>query len=94
MPEDAAIPNVPTPVVDPSVVAGVQQLFARYARAADDHDYDAWSALFCADALFVFGADECRGRERIRTWLSDRLGGITGFHSIVNVALDVGPDGR
>jgi len=66
-------------------------LFARYARRADDHDYDAWGELFSPDAVFAFGSDECRGREAIRAWLADRLGGAVCFHSIVNI--DVVPDG-
>ena len=60
-------------------------LFARYARLADDHDYEGWSDLFCPDALFAFGSEEVRGREEIRQWLADRFGALTAFHSIVNV---------
>lgn len=69
--------------------SNVAALLARYAHRADDHDYDGWADLFCADAHFQFGQEECRGRPAIRDWLAERLGPLTGFHSIVNVEVDV-----
>ena len=44
-------------VPEPTIVTGVQDLFARYAHRIDRRDFDGFAELFTEDARFALGDD-------------------------------------
>ena len=47
----------------------VRRLLALYCQLLDDSRYDDWSQLFTADALWVLGEREYRGRPAIKAYM-------------------------
>lgn len=47
-------------------LARIEQFLYREARYADQHDYDAWEALWTDDALYSVPAATCRATRALR----------------------------
>jgi 3-phenylpropionate/cinnamic acid dioxygenase small subunit len=69
--------------MDPSIVIGVQDLFAQYAHRIDARDFDAFGELFTADA----------GRDAIKGFLRGVMSNPGGTHIITNVSVRDGGKG-
>jgi 3-phenylpropionate/cinnamic acid dioxygenase small subunit len=78
-------------VPDPTAVAEIQDLVARYARLCDDRDVDGWASLFASGARFEIrrptGASESYAGDGIRQWLVDQQRNPAGCHSTTNVSV-------
>jgi len=80
-------------VPDPATVAGVQDLFARYAHRIDRRDFDGFGELFTVDADYSLAGNEQRGREAIKDFLRGVMTSPGGVHFITNVSVRAGTDG-
>lgn len=78
------------PGPDPAVLAGVQDLLARYARAIDDRRLDDCAALFAEDAVLVVNGQRHDGRPAIRAWMDELAKNPAGRHLTVNVVVEAG----
>ncbi len=54
-------------VPEPTIVTGVQDLFAQYAHRIDGRDFDGFAELFTADADYSLAGNAQQGRDAIRT---------------------------
>jgi len=79
---------------EPSVIVGVQDLFARYAHTIDRRDFDAFADLFTSDARLAIGDDGAEGRAAIREFMIGVMKNPGGAHIITNVSPRVAADGR
>jgi uncharacterized protein (TIGR02246 family) len=80
-------------VPEPSTVAGVQDLFARYAHRIDRRDFDGFGELFTVDADYSLAGNEQRGREAIKDFMRSVMTAPGGAHIITNVSVRAGADG-
>ncbi len=53
-----------TAAMDPSIVIGVQDLFAQYAHRIDGRDFDGFGLLFTADADYSLAGNASAGPRR------------------------------
>ena len=81
-------------VPEPTTVAGVQDLFARYAHRIDRRDFPGFAALFTDDASFSLADDSCQGRAAIESFMQDRMKAPGGAHIITNIGVRAAGDGR
>ncbi|MBW8825781.1 MAG: nuclear transport factor 2 family protein [Acidobacteria bacterium] len=79
---------------DPNIFAGVNDLFARYARTMDDRRLDDCLALFADDAILVVGGNTHTGKTQIRAWMATLSGSRAGRHLTVNVIVDADDQGH
>lgn len=72
----------------------IRSLMFRYARAADAHDWEAWSLCWTEDAAFEYGPFGAhRGRVAIRDACSAAEAGYAAMqHSLTNLDVDVSGD--
>jgi uncharacterized protein (TIGR02246 family) len=80
-------------VPEPSTVAGVQDLFARYAHRIDRRDFDGFGELFTVDADYSLAGNEQQGREAIKELMRKVMTAPGGAHIITNVSVRAGTDG-
>ena len=79
--------------MDPSIVIGVQDLFAQYAHRIDGRDFDAFGELFTADADYALATNERKGPEAIKEFLRGVMTSPGGTHIITNVSVRDGAHG-
>jgi len=79
---------------DPTVIVGVQDLFARYAHTIDRRDFDAFADLFTEDANLAVGDAGAAGRGAIREFMVGIMKNPGGAHIITNVSARPTADGR
>lgn len=78
----------------------IEDLLGRYALAVDFNDEDGYGALFAEDAVLVHGTGVEQGRQEIVSFMrgfapaEDGLRPSRWQHNIVNLVLDVAPDGQ
>jgi uncharacterized protein (TIGR02246 family) len=72
---------------EPTTIAGVQDLFARYAHTIDRRDFAGFAELFAEDAQFALADNECRGRDNIRVFMTGAMKAPGGTHIITNVSV-------
>src|SRR6187200_423229 len=76
----------------PSIVIGVQDLFAQYAHRIDRRDFDAFGELFTADADYALATNRRQGREAIKEFLRGVMTSPGGAHIITNVSVAANVD--
>jgi uncharacterized protein (TIGR02246 family) len=81
-------------VPEPTIVSGVQDLFARYAHRIDRRDFAGFAELFTEDARFFLADDGCEGRAAIEQFMAARMTAPGGAHIITNVSVRASDDGR
>jgi uncharacterized protein (TIGR02246 family) len=79
---------------DPSVIVGVQDLFARYAHTIDRRDFDAFADLFTADGRLGLGDTGAEGRGAIHDFMQGVMKNPGGAHIITNVSARAAGDDR
>jgi len=79
--------------MDPSIVIGVQDLFAQYAHRIDARDFDAFGDLFTSDADYSLAGNAQQGREAIKDFLRSVMTNPGGAHIITNVSVRDGANG-
>ena len=79
--------------MDPSIVIGVQDLFAQYAHRIDARDFDAFGDLFTADADYSLAGNAQQGRDAIKDFLRGVMTNPGGTHIITNVSVRDGAIG-
>jgi uncharacterized protein (TIGR02246 family) len=79
--------------MDPSIVIGVQDLFAQYAHRIDARDFDGFGELFTADADYSLAGNAQQGRDAIKDFLRGVMKSTGGAHIITNVSVRAGADG-
>lgn len=78
---------------EPSIVTGVQDLFARYALRIDDRDFDGFGDLFTTDADYALAGNAQHGRDAITDFMRSVMTSPGGAHIITNVSVRAGADG-
>jgi uncharacterized protein (TIGR02246 family) len=81
-------------VPEPTTVAGVQDLYARYAHTIDRRDFAAFADLFAEDARFALADNACEGRDNIREFMIGAMKAPGGTHIITNVSVRADDGGR
>ena len=81
-------------VPEPTTVAGVQDLYARYAHTIDRRDFAAFADLFAEEARFALADNECEGRDNIRDFMIGVMKAPGGTHIITNVSVRAADGGR
>ena len=79
--------------MDPSIVTGIQDLFAQYAHRIDRRDFDAFGELFTTDADYSLAGNAQQGRDAITGFLRGVMTNPGGTHIITNVSVRTGDDG-
>jgi uncharacterized protein (TIGR02246 family) len=79
--------------MDPSIVTGIQDLFAQYAHRIDGRDFEGFGELFTTDADYSLGGNEQQGRDAITGFLRGVMTNPGGTHIITNVSVRTGDDG-
>ncbi len=79
--------------MDPSIVIGVQDLFAQYAHRIDARDFDAFGELFTTDADYSLAGNAQQGRDAITGFLRGVMTNPGGTHIITNVSVREGGNG-
>jgi uncharacterized protein (TIGR02246 family) len=79
---------------DPSIIVGVQDLFARYAHTIDRRDFDAFADLFTEDARLGVGDAGAEGRSAIREFMVGIMKNPGGAHIITNISARPTDGGR
>jgi uncharacterized protein (TIGR02246 family) len=79
--------------MDPSIVIGVQDLFAQYAHRIDARDFDAFGDLFTSDADYSLAGNAQQGRDAIKDFLRGVMTNPGGSHIITNVSVRDGASG-
>jgi uncharacterized protein (TIGR02246 family) len=80
-------------VPEPTIVTGVQDLFARYAHRIDRRDFDGFGLLFTVDADYSLAGNDQRGRDAIVELMRSVMTAPGGSHIITNVSVRAGADG-
>ena len=78
--------------MDPSIVIGVQDLFAQYAHRIDGRDFDAFGELFTTDADYSLAGNAQQGRDAILGFLRGVMTNPGGTHIITNVSVRASAD--
>ena len=81
-------------VPEPSIVLGVQDLYARYAHRIDRRDFDGFGELFTEGAQFALADNEQQGRDAIRDFMRSVMTKPGGSHIITNVSVRHAGNGR
>jgi uncharacterized protein (TIGR02246 family) len=81
-------------VLEPTIVAGVQDLYARYAHRIDRRDFPAFAELFTEDARLAVADNGAEGRDAIREFMIGIMKAPGGTHIITNVSVRGADDDR
>src|SRR5215218_292760 len=81
-----------TAAMDPSIVVGVQDLFAQYAHTIDARDFDGFGELFTSDADYSLAGNAQQGRDAIKDFMRRVMTNPGGAHVITNVSVRAGAD--
>ena len=74
--------------LSPSDDLEIEQLYARYAHAADTRNAAAWAGCFTRDGVFdAFGTQQ-KGREQLTAMMQAPARGAAGRHWISNLVLE------
>ena len=79
--------------MDPSIVIGVQDLFAQYAHRIDRRDFDGFGELFTVDADYSLAGNAQQGRDAIKDFMRSVMTNPGGAHIITNVSVREGAEG-
>jgi uncharacterized protein (TIGR02246 family) len=77
---------------EPSIVVGVQDLFAQYAHRIDGRDFDGFGDLFTTDADYSLAGNQQQGRDAIVGFMRSVMTNPGGAHIITNVSVRSGGD--
>jgi uncharacterized protein (TIGR02246 family) len=81
-------------VPEPTIVLGVQDLYARYAHRIDRRDFAAFAELFTEDGRFALADNSAEGRDAIGEFMAGIMKNPGGTHLITNVSVRAADDGR
>ena len=80
-------------VLSPADNLDIQQLYARYAHAADTRNAEAWAGCFSQDGVFDAFGNQVQGREKLTAMMQEPARGAAGRHWISNLVVEPTPYG-